>query len=394
MTSAFLGSSPETAAFALGLVLMQPNGVKLSDKFVQEVITLAAAGDGSERKWWPKAYRTPLSKLVELLSLDSNPSHIRALAEGLKRAGTTIAKVDTEKKLAAVFTKAADTVRNAKAADSARIEAINLVRLDSPRQAVPALLACLEKSQPDAVQTASISALGQFSGKDVTDAVIEHWSDLQRKARSAALAMMLARSDRATALLHAMEAKKIATGELSASDVQSLFKHKDHDVAALADKVLAELKPPSRESMIAKFQPALNTKGDVARGQTVYAQRCLACHKANNLGVQVGPDLITVKTKGREGIMIAILDPNKEVAPQYIAYTVNTKDGQTLAGIITNDSANSMTLKMMGGAEMNIPRSNIKGSSSSGISLMPEGIESGMSVQDMADLLDYIESLK
>ena len=48
----------------------------------------------------------------------------------------------------------------------------------------------------------------------------------------------------------------------------------------------------------------------------------------------------------------------------------------------------------MGGAEMNIPRSNIKGSSASGASLMPEGIEAGMSVQDMADLLDYIESLK
>ena len=80
---------------------MQPNGVKLSDKFVQEVITLAAAGNAAERKWWPKAYRTPLPTLIELLSSDSNPSHIRALADGLKRAGTTIAKVDTEKKLAA-----------------------------------------------------------------------------------------------------------------------------------------------------------------------------------------------------------------------------------------------------------------------------------------------------
>jgi putative heme-binding domain-containing protein len=120
----------------------------------------------------------------------------------------------------------------------------------------------------------------------------------------------------------------------------------------------------------------------------------MACHKAGTQGLQVGPDFLTVKTKGREGIFTAILDPNKEVAPQYIAYTVNTKDGQTMAGIITNDNATSMTLKMMGGAEINIPRSNIKGSSASGASLMPEGIETGMTVQDMADLLDFIESLK
>jgi hypothetical protein len=47
----------------------------------------------------------------------------------------------------------------------------------------------------------------------------------------------------------------------------------------------------------------------------------------------------------------------------------------------------------MGGAEVTLPRSNIKGSSSSGKSLMPEGLEAGMSVQDMADLISFIESL-
>jgi len=333
--------------------------------------------------------------VVDFIARSSSQSaSLRALAEGLKRAGTTIAKADTDKKLAAVFAKAGETARDAKASESTRLEAISLVSLDTPKQAMPALVTCLEKSAPDAVQTAAITALGQISGKEATDAIIGHWPDLQRKARTAAFAVMLARTDRATALLRAIEAKKIATTELTASDVQSLFKHKDHDVAALADKVLAELKPPSRESVIAKLRPALATKGDVARGQTVFTQRCMACHRANNVGVDVAPPLVTVKTKGREGIFLAILDPNKEVAPQYIAYTVNTKDGQTLAGIITNDNANSMTLKMMGGVEVNVPRSNIKGSSAAGLSLMPEGIEAGMSVQDMADLLDFIESLK
>ncbi len=328
------------------------------------------------------------------LARDPAPAIVRAFAEGLKRAGTTIAKVDTGKQLASVFAKAADTARDPTASESARLGAINLVTLDTALQAFPALLACLDKAQPDAVQSAAISALGQFSGKEVTDALIAQWPGLQKKARTAAFAVMLARPERATVMLQAIQAKKIATADLTASDVQSLFKHKDTAVAALADKVLAELKPPSRKSVIAKFQPALTTKGDAARGQIIFSQRCMACHKANNLGVDVAPPLLTVKAKGREGIFTAILDPNKEVAPQFIAYTVNTKDGQTLAGIITNDNANSMTLKMMGGVEINIPRSNIKGSSAASLSLMPEGIEAGISVQDMADLLDFIESLK
>jgi putative heme-binding domain-containing protein len=85
--------------------------------------------------------------------------------------------------------------------------------------------------------------------------------------------------------------------------------------------------------------------------------------------------------------------PHKEVASQYIAYTVNTKDGQTLAGVISDDNASSMTLKMPGGAERTIQRADIKGSSSSGQSLMPEGLETGMTVEDMADLLSFIEGL-
>ena len=85
--------------------------------------------------------------------------------------------------------------------------------------------------------------------------------------------------------------------------------------------------------------------------------------------------------------------PHKEVLSQVIAYTVNTKDGQTFAGIITNDTASSMTIKMMGGVEKTLQRADIKGSSSSGQSLMPEGLETGLSVEDMADLLSYIESL-
>ena len=123
-------------------------------------------------------------------------------------------------------------------------------------------------------------------------------------------------------------------------------------------------------------------------------QRCVTCHRADGQGMQVGPDLITVKAKCRDGLLTAILDPNKEVAPQFIAYNVETKDGQSLIGLISKDDATGLTLKMIGGAEQTIPRAQIKGSSSSGQSLMPEGIEAGMDAQAMADLLTFIEELK
>ena len=134
--------------------------------------------------------------------------------------------------------------------------------------------------------------------------------------------------------------------------------------------------------------------GDAAKGKAVYQGRCSVCHRAGNEGMELGPDLITVKTKGRDALLTAILDPHKEVAPQYIAYDVNTRDGNAYTGIITRDDANGLALKIMGGAEIALPRVSIKGSSSAGKSLMPEGLEAGLSVQDMADLLTFIEALQ
>jgi putative membrane-bound dehydrogenase-like protein len=339
-----------------------------------------------------------IKEIIDWLAAgNANPPLLTALSQGLKRAGTTIAKVDTENKLAAVFTKAAATADDAQAGTAPRLEALSLLSLATFKQAQPALLACLAKDQPAPIQSAAVTALGQFNTEEVAQALLEHWPHLTPKARESALTQLLARPDRTHTLLKKVTPDSPASpkpSDFTASQVQSLIKHEDKSIADLAKTALASVIPPSRESVLAKFQPAIAGKGDFAKGQVVFLQRCLACHRAEGQGIPVGPDFVTVKTKGRDALLTAILDPHKEVAPQFIAYTVNTKDGQTLAGIVTKDDASSMTIKLMGGVEMNFPRANIKGSTSIGQSLMPEGLETGMTVQDMADLLTFIEQAK
>lgn len=352
-----------------------------SPHFQALVITASAATNRTETN----------QTIIDHLVVFPKPEKMQAFAAGLKRAGTTVAKVDTEKKLAAVFIRAADTASNAKAEAAARIEALSLLGLATLEEALPALSVCLGKGQPDDVQTAAVSALGQFNSEEVVKVLLERWPELTEKARTVALDELLGRPDRTKPLLEAIKAERVPAAALSALQIQALLKHQDKSISDLAKVALASVIPPTRESVLAKFQPALNAKGDATKGQAVFMQRCLACHRAGGQGIQVGPDLVTVKTKGKEALLTAVLDPHKEVAPQFIAYTVNTKDGQTLAGVVTKDDASSMTLKMMGGAEVNLPRANIKGSTSSGQSLMPEGLETGMTEQDMADLLEFIE---
>jgi putative heme-binding domain-containing protein len=90
--------------------------------------------------------------------------------------------------------------------------------------------------------------------------------------------------------------------------------------------------------------------------------------------------------------LISILDPSREVAPQYIAYAIDTKDGESCVGIIAHESPASITVRQAYGKDEVIDRANIKGMKSQGQSLMPEGLEQGLGQQDLANLLEYIST--
>ena len=87
---------------------------------------------------------------------------------------------------------------------------------------------------------------------------------------------------------------------------------------------------------------------------------------------------------------MAILDPNQAVDPAYVAYTAVTKDEREVSGVLASETANSISLRIPGGAEEQILRSNLKQLTSSGRSLMPEGFETGLKPQDLADLIAFV----
>jgi putative heme-binding domain-containing protein len=385
ISSALLGAQPGYAGLLLPAMTQNDALAKRAAPFVGKLIEIYAAVKPTEG----------YAGLIDFVARPGTQAlWLRSLGEGLKRAGSSIEKVDTGGKLAAVFTRASATAADAKSAPAARLEAIEILGVGSLAQSREALIACLAQKQPAAVQAAAIKTLAQHASPDVTAALVRSWTGYAPAAKDAAMAALMSREERALALLDAVQKGTIKPTELSASQVQSLAHHKNQKVAGLAKNALASVIPPSREEVAAKFQPAVAMRGDAARGQKQYQAKCFVCHRAGNEGLAVGPDLITTKTKGRDGLLTAILDPHKEVAPQYIAYDVTTKDGNAFTGIIARDDASGLALKIMGGAEVAVPRANVKGSTSAGKSLMPEGLEAGMSVQDMADLLTFIEELK
>jgi putative heme-binding domain-containing protein len=107
-------------------------------------------------------------------------------------------------------------------------------------------------------------------------------------------------------------------------------------------------------------------------------------------GARVGPDLSGIATQSRETMVMNILDPSRQVLPDFVSYTATTADGETLTGLIVAESATGVTLRRPNVPDATVQRSQIKELKADGKSLMPDGLEQGLSVQDMADLLSFL----
>ena len=145
-----------------------------------------------------------------------------------------------------------------------------------------------------------------------------------------------------------------------------------------------------RADAVANFQPALDLRGDRAKGRATFATRCAVCHRFGGEGNVVGPDLDAASASGREKVLGNILEPSREVTAGYVFGNVTTKSGETFSGVIVNEAPAGVTLRLPGGVERFIRATDLEKIERPPRSLMPDGIEAGLTVQEMADLLEFL----
>ena len=151
---------------------------------------------------------------------------------------------------------------------------------------------------------------------------------------------------------------------------------------------------PRRQDVVAAYQKSLQLKGDRERGKAVFKDQCSSCHRLEGVGQQVGADLAAIRDRGLDSVLLNILDPNRDVMPQFQSYVLVTTSGRVLTGMIAEETANSLTIRKPDGSEETVPRLQIEELRSTGLSFMPEGLEKQIDVPAMADLLAYLSSVK
>ena len=170
--------------------------------------------------------------------------------------------------------------------------------------------------------------------------------------------------------------------------------HRDESIRYWAAKHLEPVNgDSSMDEKVKRYEPALQIRGGAERGKTVFQQRCATCHRAGDDGPETGPNLVTVSRAGRPALLQNILDPNREINSNYETWQIVLADGTELLGKSIGQRENSFNLMLADGTQISVPRADVVQMRPTGRSLMPEGLEEGLTPESMADLLRFIEDL-
>ena len=136
---------------------------------------------------------------------------------------------------------------------------------------------------------------------------------------------------------------------------------------------------------------------DFTNGRKMFgAATCFACHRFNQEGGSLGPDLTSVAGKfSPRDLLESIIEPNKEISDQYGQMIFEMKDGSIVMGRIMNLSGDSVrvnTNMMDPNQIVSVDRKQLKSMKDSPMSMMPPGLINSLSEEDVLDLLAYLLS--
>jgi putative heme-binding domain-containing protein len=193
-------------------------------------------------------------------------------------------------------------------------------------------------------------------------------------------------------LLDALETEKIQVADLTWPRRVRLMAQSN---VKLRDQARALFTTENYEEVNAVYREALEMKGDRINGKEVYLQQCALCHQIRGkMGVTLGPDLGTIHNWSSEAIMANILAPNQSISSGYDLWSVELKTGESIQGIIASETPGAITFRNSGAPEMTVKRADIKSLKALTMSAMPTGLEKQISLQQMADLLDFLKENK
>ena len=260
---------------------------------------------------------------------------------------------------------------------------------------VPAVLPLLGTSDANDIRTSVLKLLGQFPTKAGTAEILRRYPDLPRELQAIAHDVLFSRVDSAREFLTFIEHQPKRAAEIPVEQVRRIALLNDDALNIRVRKLWGNIQPGTSEEKLAEMRRFNNDLraglGDVARGRTLFLKHCGICHRMNNEGTPIGPDLNIAARGERDALLAHIVDPSSVIRSQYLAYVVHTVAGTVHTGLIADQDAASITLLDSRNQRTRLLRSQIEEMNESTTSLMPERLLNELMPQERRDLFSYLQ---
>jgi putative heme-binding domain-containing protein len=254
------------------------------------------------------------------------------------------------------------------------------------------------------LRMAALNALRRYSGNGIPAALLGAYDSMEPDLRQTAQSILSSRPSWATQLLEAVDAGKVARESVTFDALLLIQSRGDEKVKAIIKKHWGSLRKPAKEKAaridaIKKLLAGDGTRGDVARGRTLYTASCAACHKLGDLGRDIAPELTGYERGNLDFLLPAIVDPNLGVREEYELVTLTLRQNggaeaaetTALTGFVSDATDQTVTLKDLVGNKTLIAKRDIADQSRAAISVMPEGLLDALTDQQIRDLFAFLQ---
>lgn len=379
-------------------------GFRNQQQEISRLLDLIVEGGQENSSWWQTAILEGFSKSVQYAN-DSVPVADQTMADLYKQCFSAQANAQMRSASLQLLEhlgffesgttrsgeEAATVAFNDAQADDFRRDALQVLAWTNPGAFQEPLKALIDPTVPLPLQEGALKAIATVEDTTAWDFIFAEWPRLTPELRDKAVDLFMETRQKRLHLLRAIEAGQIQPATLGWRRTVSLLNSHHDEVRSLARSLL-EGNESKREVVTSAYQTALELQPDAAQGAAVFEKACAQCHLMQGKGgIAFGPDLAGIRNRTKAAILRDILEPNRSIADGYELWMLEKRDGSMVAGIIAAESPNAVTLRDLAGTEHVVARAEIKSLIAQENSGMPEGLESQVNEQEMADLLAFLK---
>ena len=329
-----------------------------------------------------------------------------ALVRALARRGKASLALRLRQRDAAALPEALDRLRNPKAPVAEKTDLVKtLVEVRAP--GLRNVLLELLQDQPTPVRQAALSGLALEDDPALAMSALRLLPGASPELRNSVLGFLASRPAWSLAFLDAVDRREVDRASIPPEWVVRLGRSPEPAIRRRVANTWPSMAKSGSDSgsdsgsapnaevatRIRQLEAVLRqAPGNPYAGESLFQQRCAACHRLFFKGGSVGPDLTSYQRDHLGTLLTSILDPSAEIREGYAAVEVDTRDGRTLAGFLTERDERVTTLRGLDGQDQVLPAAEVLSVRPTGRSLMPEGLLDGLTDDQLRDFFAFLRS--